>query len=222
MMTTARLCLALLGACALQSATAQDAGCGSLANAYGPFDYRTERLGKLAIVEQHHFNPQVEMLIKGQEGHIEGDLDYVLRASPNHHRALASLSRLSLRNQGVLPRLPRSVDCYFERAMRFQPDDYIPRMLYASHLTKLGRREPAITLLKQVVAGPDVWALTHFNAGLLYVDLKAYDLALEQAHLAMAKGMTRTELRERLQAAGQWRDPAPDAAAAPASEASQP
>lgn len=224
-MTFRPLALALLCLLALPGARAQSpSACGSLANAYGPFDYRTERYGKLHVVEAYHLTPEVESLLKGHTGTIEQDLDYTLRASPNHHRALAALSRLALRSNGVLPKMPRSVDCYFDRAMRFQPTDHMPPLLYAGYLTQLGRTEPAIKLIKQVVAMPEVWGLTHFNAGLMFFDLKAYDLALEQAHLAMAKGMERPDLRDRLKAVGQWRDPEPvaDAASAPASAASAP
>ena len=57
--------------------------------------------------------------------------------------------------------------------------------------------------------------LTHFNAGLLYFDMKDYDKALVQAHRAMALGMTRPDLRERLKAVGRWKEPEP--ADAPAS-----
>ena len=35
--------------------------CGSLKNGYGPFDYRTQK-GNLVIVEEYHFQPQVEFL----------------------------------------------------------------------------------------------------------------------------------------------------------------
>src|SRR5882672_10328606 len=65
-------------------------GCGALPNAYGPFDYRIEH-DKLAIVEAYHFTSQVELLIRGQSGALGADLDYTLRAAPNHHRALVAM-----------------------------------------------------------------------------------------------------------------------------------
>ena len=50
------------------AALAQDntSVCGPLTNAYGPFDYRTQR-DKLQVVEEHHFTPKVESLLAGQE-----------------------------------------------------------------------------------------------------------------------------------------------------------
>ena len=32
------------------------------------------------------------------------------------------------------------LDCYFQRAIRFRPDDVVVRMLFASYLLKDGRR----------------------------------------------------------------------------------
>src|SRR4051812_47506028 len=69
------------------SCTAFAQGCGSLANPYGPFDYRTSK-DKLDIVEGAHFTPDVETLRSGSTGSLGADIDYTLRTSPNHHRAL--------------------------------------------------------------------------------------------------------------------------------------
>lgn len=208
------------------AATAQESICGSLENAYGPFDYRKQRGRALAIVDKVHFNSDVERLIKGQSGRLGGDLDYVLRASPNHHRALASVANWGVMHQGLQPpTLPRSVDCYFDRAMRFMRDDPLPRMLYSSYLQRLGRTADALANLQPLLVRSDLEGLTHFNLGLLLIDLKKPDQALEQAHLAIAKGWTSPILREQLEKGGHWRDPAPAEAAelgasAPASAAS--
>ncbi len=49
-------------------------------------------------IESNHLNPDVENLIKGQSGTVAGDLRFILNTVPNHHRALAALVRLALRN----------------------------------------------------------------------------------------------------------------------------
>lgn len=74
-------------------------GCGSLQNAFGPFDYRDpEARGEpLRLVESAHFTPSVESLVKGNSGTVAGDLDYTLRAFPNHHRALYSVAQYAFR-----------------------------------------------------------------------------------------------------------------------------
>ena len=85
--------IAGLSVCVCASAQALDASCGSLENAYGPYDYRTDRGNRLYLVESAHFTPVVESLISGLSGPLGAELDYTLRAFPNHHRALISDAR---------------------------------------------------------------------------------------------------------------------------------
>lgn len=183
--------------------------CGSLENAYGPYDYRTQR-ARLGIVEKHHFTSQVELLVRGATStSLGGDLDYTLRASPNHHRALLSLIRLAERTKTPQPHsFPRPLECYFERALRFRNDDTVARLLYAKFLLTVGRSNESLERVDQTVKLAADNALTHYNAGLLYVELKSYDKAVAQAHVAQKLGHTGTGLREQLQAANQWREPA--------------
>lgn len=207
--------------------------CGPLKNAYGPYDYRYHR-AELQVVEAFHFGPLSEALIKPMDHQIfGGDFDYTLRASPNHHRALMSMSKLSERMK--VPQPPGAtytVDCYFDRAMRFAPDDMIVRMIYAGHLGRTNRVAEASKQLDYVSTKAADNPFTRYNLGLSYFDIKQYDKALVQAHEAARLGLPRTELRDALKAAGKWTDaaaPTPAApagaapvAAAPASAASQP
>lgn len=200
-------------------ATAQHNPCGPIENAYGPYDYRFDR-DKLPIVDGAHFTPTVEGLIRGNRGALGADLDYTLRAFPNHHRALIAVMRWGQRTQSPQPRsLPRPVECYFERAIRFQPRDPLPRMIYAQFLGANNRAPEALRQLESAaeVAGDN--GLTHQNIGLVYLDLKEPQRALEQAHKASALGFEPTALREQLERGGHWRNPptAPVAASAPAS-----
>lgn len=195
--------------------------CGSLKNAYGPFDYRTRR-DMLGIVEDAHFNQAAEMLVRPMGRHFGGDFDYTLRASPNHHRALVSLSRYAEKVKLTqIPDARYTVDCYFDRAMRFATDDLIVRMIYAGHLIRTKREADALVHLDYVAqkAAPDN-PFTHYNLGLLYVEIKRYDKALPQAHAAMKLGLPRTELRDALKKAGKWTEPQADAPAEAASAAS--
>ena len=96
--------------------------CGELANAYGPYDYRSSR-DKLAIVEAAHFTPDVEALRSGSTGQLGGDIDYTLRASPNHPRALIAMANLGRRmNSEQPPGAKYTLACYFDRAVRFADD----------------------------------------------------------------------------------------------------
>jgi len=225
-----RQCLAAMLALAFAgSAFAQDGSqCGSLDNGNnGPFDYRVERGRTLAVVEEFHFDARVEALIAGKSGAIGQDLDYVLRAFPNHHRALATMVKLAERTKSLqVPRAAFSVECYFERALRFRSNDTTTRMLYASYLNRIKRGTDAESQLDRVVELAGDNAFTHYNAGLIFVELGLLDRALVQAHKALALGFTRVDLRQQLEKAGKWKEPPTiDSAApadAPASAASAP
>jgi tetratricopeptide (TPR) repeat protein len=182
--------------------------CGPLETHYGPFDYRNQK-NYLGVVEQHHFSPQVEALIGGDTSvHIGGDLDYTLKAFPNHHRALLSLMRLGEKMHSPQPMgMTYSVECYFERALRFRPNDTTVRMIYASYLNKNRRGAEATQQLKQASDAAGDNPFTHYNLGLLYLEQENYPLALAHAHTAYALGFTRPELREQLQLRGKWKEP---------------
>ena len=113
--------------------------CGDLANAYGPYDYRTSR-DKLAIVEGVHFTPDVEALRSGATGQIGGDIDYTLRASPNHPRALIAMANLGRKlNTDSPPGAKYTLPCYFDRAIRFAGDDPTVRLVYGTYLARVGK-----------------------------------------------------------------------------------
>lgn len=204
---TRPIALAVLLTLAASQASAQGAGCGSLNSSYGPFDYRTQRGDTLDKVEAFHFTPPVEALISGSTGTIGADLDYTLSAFPNHHRALLSVMKLAERTKS-----PRDVsmkypfECYFERAVRFQRDDPIPRMIYATFLGKQGRLPEAKRQLKDADTMADGNPFTYYNIGMVYTDFKQYDEALTMAHKAYQLGFQRPGLRERLRAVGKWQE----------------
>jgi len=180
--------------------------CGDLANAYGPYDYRTEKK-KLRVVESFHFTPAVENLQHGNTGTIGGDLNYTLRASPNHHRALYAMMRLGARLKVSQPSGAEfPVECYFDRAIRFRPDDAQVHVLYGFYLIAGKRPEEA----RQQFQAAERLELTDpqvmYNLGLGYADLKDYDKSLQYAHKAYKAGVRFAGLRERLQQAGRWRD----------------
>lgn len=181
--------------------------CGPIANYYGPFDYRTQR-DKLKIVEEYHFTPAVEALISGKSGAIDGDISYTLLTSPNHHRALIAMTRLAEKMK--MPKLLNaaySVDCYYDRAIRFKPDDTIVRILYSQYLHRHDRANEATQHLDIAVGYAKDNAFSHYNIGLAYFDLGQFDKALVQAHRAMALGFDRTELTDRLKGANKWHEP---------------
>lgn len=195
-------------------------GCGSLANAFGPFDYRPDHYRaapddrephaqKLFLVESAHFGPIVEQLRGGMTTNRPGhDLDYTLRAFPNHPRALMAVLRLWERDrQSKQTSTVRPAECYFERAIRFQPNDTIPRMLYARFLLKDQRQPEAVTQLNWVSERASDNPFTHYNLGLTYLEAKMFDEALRHAHKALELGLQDRGLAQQLQAVGRWKEP---------------
>ena len=221
--------LAWGGLCSQAAAQGDGGQCGNvMVNGYGPYDYRTDK-NKLKIVEDFHFTPSVEALTSGASGPLGADLDYALRAFPNHHRALIAMTNLGLKQKTektVGANYP--VECYFLRALAFRPDENIVRMLYAKYLAGTARKPQALNQLAAAAELAKDNAFTHYNVGLMYLDFGEYDKAIVQAHLASQLGFERVELKQKLQAAGKWREPLPESvpgsapgstpAAAPAAE----
>jgi hypothetical protein len=154
-------------------------GCGSLENAYGPFDYRDPAVRQqyLPVVEQFHFTPDVEMLVRGKSGYLIGDLDYTLRAFPNHPRALQSIARYGL-SGGHFNDVVPSADCYFQRALAFAPTDATVHAIYGNYLAKRGDLQSARTQYEEALRlAPDSGEI-NYNAGLFF---------LQQGDMARAK-----------------------------------
>lgn len=193
-----------------QSRASPPSGCGTLYSVgqYGPYDYRTDR-DKLPIVEGAHFTAAVEALIRGTtSARPGGDIDYTLRAIPNNHRALMAMVRLGEREKTTQPSGSRySIDCWFERATLFRPDDAIVRMIYSSYLNTKNRIPEASQQLEMATTYAKDSGFTHYNIGLHHFDLKNYDKALAQAHAAMALGFAQTGLRDQLLSVGKWVEP---------------
>jgi tetratricopeptide (TPR) repeat protein len=216
------LCAMLAPLVALLTSVATAAPeCGALQNAYGPFDYRTSR-EQLGIVETYHFTPEVETLRSGSTATIGGDLDYTLRASPNHHRALNAMMNLAFKERNAKPRGAHyTVDCYFDRAMRFAPNDGEVLILYGIYLARTNRKQEAVTALEKAVKYESANPNAYYNLGLVYLDLKNYPEALKDAQRAYQLGSQLPGLRDKLKAAGQWKELPPRARASDSSQNSQ-
>jgi tetratricopeptide (TPR) repeat protein len=159
------------------------------------------------------------MLIRGKSSdNIADDIAYTLDVFPNHHRALVALMRLSDRLKTSQPPGARyTMDCYFQRAVRYAQTDEVARLLYANYLVQEKRFDDARSQLAQTEAIAGDNAFTHFNLGLVYLELKDYDKALAQAKEAQRLGLAKMELEEALRKVGRWPDnPASGASAASA------
>lgn len=170
--------------------------CGNLENHYGPFDYRDayNRADKLPIVEAAHFSEVTYALAlraasnkeyfrkfttgnKQKNTAIPNDIDYALRAFPNHPKALYAMSeyqRLAGPPSGheSYPAAGyRKAECYYIRALAFVPDDAMVTMLYGVHFHKRKQYEKALDkYLESETLDPENIE-TKYNIGLLYHDM---------------------------------------------------
>src|SRR5207237_522134 len=215
------------------SALAQDdRACPDILKAgqFGPFDYQqpVKYAKELSVVERVHFTPEVETLKHGAAGSLAADLNYTIRAFPNHHRALDSISRLSIKlNRLLIPAMQCSADGYFERAIRFAPADPWVHAAYGVHLyrwKKLPQAEDELLKADKLVPNE---GNIEYNLGLLYVDLKQWDKAMAYAEKAYAHGYRLPGLKNMLVSAGKWRahnnvvsEPTPARSGEPAGRAS--
>jgi len=182
--------------------------CGELDNGgNGPFDYTNPQQVHLKNVESHHFSKNVEKLISGVTGYLGGDLDFTLRAYPNHHRALDAMGRLAIRDKTPQPQGARySALCWFDRAIRFKPDDVMVRLVFSNHLLKLNKLDMA---LEQLLIANDLEPenpLTAYNLGLIYLKKRDYENAVYYAKKAYDKDFPLEGLKRQLIAAGKWRE----------------
>lgn len=224
----AALALICSGSTLAQSTEAKARGaaiCGSLQNNNGPYEYRPDHYRpapldrvpqseKLRIVETNHFSAGVAALVKGQTARHPGvDLDFMLREFPNHHRGLAALLKVARGGLNIaMVGLPLPAECYFDRALRFAPNDTVARLLYAQFLILRSRTEEANAEIDSAVSYAEESLLTHYNCGLMYFEAKNFEAALRQAHYVYARGFEATPLEKQLRAVGQWREAATDSA----------
>jgi tetratricopeptide (TPR) repeat protein len=205
--TVGALLAGLSASCAATTPLPDPEDCGDIVSSFGPFDYRTADRSTIKLVEDFHFTPQVERLVHGQTGSIEGDLSYTLRAIPNHHRALLAMANLGIKLQK--PKLrdsPYSVTCWFERATRFRPDDGSVRVILGYYLGRTGNPSAGIDQLRQAIEMGAESGNAHYNLGLLLFEVKEYDAAAREAKLAASLGFPLEGLKRKLVAAGKWQD----------------
>jgi tetratricopeptide (TPR) repeat protein len=170
---------ACLCACTIQ---ASEIDCGPLTNAYGPYDYTDmqHRAEKIPIVEGAHFNADVRTLRKGQSGVDPlGDIDYTLRAVPNHHPALDAVARYFAGGGNV--HLIYGV--YLHRRKQFAEAE----QEYLRALELLGESADA-----------------HYDLGLLYADQAEWDRAKTHAIAAYRLAHPLQGLKRRLLKKGVW------------------
>ena len=243
-MTVARILPALLaivvwfGAPAVAGAQGRNAAFGlpdgpcdfEHGGGHGPYDYADpanhKTFDKIPIVEVAHFFKGMEdlKLPPGHNALLGSEFDYTLRAVPNHWRALNAMVKLAARDKTNQPKGSRyTVDCWFQRGLRYRPNDVQVRFVYGTYLARVHRNKEAVEQFGETLKLSPNNANTHYNLGLVYLDMKEFDKSLEHAHKAYGGGFALPGLRDRLKKAGKWSDIAPVAqkpAAPPATTSS--
>ncbi len=213
----------LILACALAAccASAGAAACPPYVKGSTGGDYTSaeDRTG-LSVIEKFHFSRAVETLTQGMTGSLGADIGYTLEHFPNHHRALASMAKLGLRLKSPQPVGARyTVSCYFERAIAFAPQDVTARMVFGNYLLSTGQDAKALEQLDAASRMAPDQATIQYNLGLMYVKKKEYEKASAHAQKAYALGFPLPGLKNKLKAAGNWREPPPAPAVVEAKEA---
>jgi tetratricopeptide (TPR) repeat protein len=99
-----------------------------------------------------------------------------------------------------------SVECWFDRAIRYQPEDAQVRVIYGYYLTKSGDKKGALREFKTALEMGQNDANTHYNLGLTLFDMKDYDGAMQHAKAAYDLGFQLPGLKKKLMQAGKWRE----------------
>jgi len=175
-------------------------------NGVGPYDYNNgeERSNpqKIPIVEKFHFTSVVESLAHGSTSESAmGDIDYTLRAIPNHHRALNAMARFDIEKGGIPPQW-HSAQCWFDRATYFRSEDGDVWLIYANWLARKQKNDDALeayTRAKQLLPSN---AEVDYNLGLLYFKMGDYQKALASAKTAYAGNYPLEGLKRKLAGKG--------------------
>lgn len=202
--------LILIAALLLGPQEAARADCGTLAttSTTGRHDYRDPkaRARFLNMVESHHFRPEIESLTDSRATRfVARDISYTLNVFPNHHRALDTMSRLTIKVGNEQPEGSNyNIICWFQRAAAWRPDDGMVRMVLGVHLQRIGKTEDAIKHTEAALRLEPGNARIQQQLGVLYLSAGDLDNAEHYAREAYASGFTSSELIEELKKKGRW------------------
>ncbi len=191
----------------------------------GPFDYADPRfatkgeyrhiighsgMSVRTLVEGAHFKPETERLERGVKSVSPmPDIDYTIRAFPNHHRALWAMVRYYLRqlkrnpNPVVLSGIRRGSsfpppECYFYRAEAFNPHDPGVPAIFGLYLHKLEKFDAALAQYKKAESMGSPSSDLYYNMGLLYADMNDLENAQKYADIARKSGHPLTGLQRKI------------------------
>lgn len=161
----------------------------------------------LALTEEHHFNEDVETLRKGITTDPMGDVDFVLRSFPNHHRALYTSMQYRLKHRKWPNKAKwQPAECYYQRAINFSPRDLTVHTQFAILQYKFKQYKGALESYQIADRLSPEDPLLMYNMALTMVKLKKYKDAKAVAEKVYATGFPLPGLRNKLITAGHWKD----------------
>lgn len=187
---------------------------------FGPYDYydpknhlngRDGRYDEstITIVTNYHFTQSMIRLEAGRTGPIATDLDYTLRALPNHPIALDTVSRFKIKRSTDIAfakrerAMPVSVECYFKRATSIFGNGHPQTwFLWGLHEHRRKQYKDAIVKYKKAIEMGLDSAELHYNLGLAYLKVKIYNEAKKHSDIAYSRGYPLPGLREMLKQKG--------------------
>lgn len=203
-------------------ALAGEYDCGVLQNhgGIGPWDYYDpsssaktgeDPMGRIKRVENVHFKAGMRNLNTKEYDidRLTSEITYTLAVFPNHPDALLAITRLEKMAGGKLSQ--RSVDvykpkisayCFFDRALRFRPEQAGVRFSYAIYLHQQGKYAEALEHYKFAEKAYEENPFFQYNLGLLYSDMKNWLKATEYAERAYRGGAIFPGLQQRIEKAG--------------------
>jgi Flp pilus assembly protein TadD len=117
------------------------------------------------------------------------------------------MGKLAQRDKTLKPKGAQfSIECFFDRAIRFKPNDAIVRMVYATYLLQAAQPDRATEQLALAAELQPDDPTINYNLGLLYVKKKDYEQARTHAKKAYEQGFPLPGLRNQLIQAGKWED----------------
>lgn len=181
---------------------------------HGPFDYRSANQADRKLVEKPHFDEHYQayklgkrMVRKKHDSIIEtpaAGFSYTLWAFPNHHKALAAIEDLGAKEKSErLKGLELRVHCYFQRAVRFVPNDGLVRALYGYYYARRNELEKADTQIVEAISLRPDDVNVRVYAATAYLELGQLEKAVDHAKAAYGLGYPFPGLRQRLERAGQ-------------------
>lgn len=182
----------------------------------GPWDYYdainsqpngANRMGNIKRVTNAHLTQKNLQMLRNRD-RLTDDLDYTLRAIPNHPDALNLASRLErMLNSDFVPqnmkyeKMTKSADCYFQRALKLRKHAGTYEV-YAIHFHRNKKYSEAKEQHIKAMNLGSKSANSHYNHALTLIKLEEYQEAEQHAKIAYKLGYPLPGLRKQLQKHG--------------------